>query len=342
MKAPLLPEVAEQQPLPPQQPPSSEGSAAGAAACSERQPLRGSGAERSEPLNYAAATPEARSESPESAGDAQPAELQRRGSFEHRRQFQEARDESWRRAMTNPDTWRSPRNLLMLSLVILLFMIPPIFIIYVEIRSFYTMLMHTSEVCDVNLSLWLIVRNMLTYCSPKMHEDEDEDLAARQRFMSRLVSTFLTFWLVLGFFWTTQAKTCQVTNPELYHWCRFLSLFGIFVHLVFIFLPFFLQFSAVVYHGLVRYGWLQSPNAASREAINRMDTVPYNAETFVQGEGPSVAPLECCCCMETFGEQKVIVCTPCTHYFHRDCLKEWLKVAKTCPLCRRDLDTQGP
>jgi hypothetical protein len=30
----------------------------------------------------------------------------------------------------------------------------------------------------------------------------------------------------------------------------------------------------------------------------------------------------------------VILRTPCNHYFHRNCLKEWYKKSNTCPICR--------
>jgi hypothetical protein len=29
---------------------------------------------------------------------------------------------------------------------------------------------------------------------------------------------------------------------------------------------------------------------------------------------------------------------PCDHSFHCECVDEWLKINKTCPLCRRDID----
>jgi hypothetical protein len=27
----------------------------------------------------------------------------------------------------------------------------------------------------------------------------------------------------------------------------------------------------------------------------------------------------------------------CEHSFHMDCIKEWLKVKKSCPVCRKDV-----
>eukprot|EP00443_Scrippsiella_acuminata_P055142 CAMPEP_0115514522 /NCGR_PEP_ID=MMETSP0271-20121206/75698_1 /TAXON_ID=71861 /ORGANISM="Scrippsiella trochoidea, Strain CCMP3099" /LENGTH=102 /DNA_ID=CAMNT_0002944973 /DNA_START=107 /DNA_END=415 /DNA_ORIENTATION=- len=97
----------------------------------------------------------------------------------------------------------------------------------------------------------------------------------------------------------------------------------------------------MIYHCMVARGWIKSPNAANDDAIESMDRVEYDAQ-FFSGEGPDCPSSDCCVCAEDFGPEKVIVRTPCNHYYHYDCLKEWLKLSKTCPLCRGHLDTDPP
>lgn len=36
------------------------------------------------------------------------------------------------------------------------------------------------------------------------------------------------------------------------------------------------------------------------------------------------------------------VITPCSHFFHAGCLKKWLYVQETCPLCHAQLKSQSP
>lgn len=36
------------------------------------------------------------------------------------------------------------------------------------------------------------------------------------------------------------------------------------------------------------------------------------------------------------------VITPCSHFFHAGCLKKWLYVQETCPLCHSQLKSQTP
>jgi hypothetical protein len=56
-------------------------------------------------------------------------------------------------------------------------------------------------------------------------------------------------------------------------------------------------------------------------------------------EFPADYPMECCICMENFTATEVIVETECNHVFHRQCCREWLRQARTCPVCRMDIPT---
>lgn len=54
---------------------------------------------------------------------------------------------------------------------------------------------------------------------------------------------------------------------------------------------------------------------------------------------PAHYPMECCICMENFTGTDVIVETGCQHVFHKSCCRDWLRQARTCPVCRTDLPT---
>ena len=43
---------------------------------------------------------------------------------------------------------------------------------------------------------------------------------------------------------------------------------------------------------------------------------------------------ECAICLEAAGKICVL---ECEHAFHKDCILQWLKESRTCPICRRDL-----
>ena len=54
-------------------------------------------------------------------------------------------------------------------------------------------------------------------------------------------------------------------------------------------------------------------------------------------EFPADYPRECCICMENFTGAVEIVETECNHVFHKECCREWLRQARTCPVCRTDI-----
>ena len=45
------------------------------------------------------------------------------------------------------------------------------------------------------------------------------------------------------------------------------------------------------------------------------------------------------CLVDFETEDEIITLKKCGHYFHKDCIKDWLqKASLTCPLCRSDLE----
>lgn len=47
-------------------------------------------------------------------------------------------------------------------------------------------------------------------------------------------------------------------------------------------------------------------------------------------------------CMGDFCTGEVIVATECQHVFHKRCCEEWLRQARTCPVCRMDIPSSLP
>ena len=48
------------------------------------------------------------------------------------------------------------------------------------------------------------------------------------------------------------------------------------------------------------------------------------------------------CVCALFQDMNSAVITPCSHFFHAGCLKKWLYVQETCPLCHSQLKSQSP
>ncbi|KAA8522043.1 hypothetical protein F0562_012643 [Nyssa sinensis] len=51
--------------------------------------------------------------------------------------------------------------------------------------------------------------------------------------------------------------------------------------------------------------------------------------------------LECAICLSEFEDENMLrLLTTCCHVFHQECIDLWLESHKTCPVCRRSLETQ--
>ena len=45
----------------------------------------------------------------------------------------------------------------------------------------------------------------------------------------------------------------------------------------------------------------------------------------------------CSICLENFVKKDKIITLDCEHYYHDDCITNWLKKDQSCPLCRENL-----
>lgn len=210
------------------------------------------------------------------------------------------------------------------------------FWVYITVRCWYVLIEYSDVPCDVPLSDWLIVKMVLDACSPQLQGRSENELQP----VSWAFILLQNCWLGVGYHWVFSSKTCEATNPSLFYLVRFLVVFWTLVLLLVVALPLLLSLVVLVVVYLVRAGIIKNPRAADGDTLQRMHRVPYDPSLFSASDAiddprPSS---ECCCCCDGFGPDKVIVRTPCKHYYHETCLGDWLKLAKTCPLCRCDLD----
>lgn len=49
-------------------------------------------------------------------------------------------------------------------------------------------------------------------------------------------------------------------------------------------------------------------------------------------------PKECCICMIDFEDKESIRYLPCMHYYHLECIDDWLMRSFTCPSCMEPVD----
>ncbi|KAF9167245.1 hypothetical protein DFQ26_005204 [Actinomortierella ambigua] len=63
---------------------------------------------------------------------------------------------------------------------------------------------------------------------------------------------------------------------------------------------------------------------------------PKNDDEYLTLEDEQDATCSICLC--EYEDEEELRKMPCLHYFHKACVDEWLKLHKSCPLCKREID----
>ncbi len=77
---------------------------------------------------------------------------------------------------------------------------------------------------------------------------------------------------------------------------------------------------------------LQKIAKADNEALlkEEKEMIPVK---FTEEELEKLESKKCIICLEDFEPNLELLATPCCHFFHKNCLNEWLKEKDICPLC---------
>lgn len=208
-------------------------------------------------------------------------------------------------------------------------------------------------ICDVPLRTWFygvfsIVVFNTTVNRPSAHgscvqrylcrwkrDPADPQMPKRVRVYNLMITLFVLGWNCLGLYWVAtdgDSKTepsCKSASPSLYHAVQVYATFNLVIT-VFMYANMF-GFSQCLRMAL-RRGLLHTSHGAPKGSLEKATEVAKLNDPLVT-ENPS-----CSVCLEDFNREKVFLKTKaCNHLFHKECLKNWLQVSRTCPLCRKDL-----
>lgn len=207
----------------------------------------------------------------------------------------------------------------------------------------------SDQKCDAPLHKWIVIALCMYFLNqgvfnrpgfrrwafgdPRVNEDA-ETLAGVVEF-SRGQQVFVGLqivvdvsWKVLGLYWAYTAPTCADTAPGF--WYAFV-----------VFLWLALAGSAATWAGLITVlrmldsmhvlrppPQLAAPDGTVEKCTKLEFSSRFNGEDL---------PRTCPICIDAFDADSPIRETGCGHVFHEECLQDWLRRARTCPLCREDL-----
>uniref|UniRef100_A0A6U8UNG5 RING-type domain-containing protein n=1 Tax=Zooxanthella nutricula TaxID=1333877 RepID=A0A6U8UNG5_9DINO len=157
----------------------------------------------------------------------------------------------------------------------------------------------------------------------------------RVRLYNLTMTIFVFMWNCVGLHWVSidsasgNAASCREAAPALFSAVKVYASFNLAVTL-FMYLNMF-GFAQILRIAL-RQGLLRTSQAAPQGSLEKNTEVATMDDPLLQ-ENPS-----CSICLDEFDSETPFVKTKtCSHLFHKQCLKGWLQVNRTCPLCREDL-----
>ncbi|PIN04080.1 SCF ubiquitin ligase, Rbx1 component [Handroanthus impetiginosus] len=76
--------------------------------------------------------------------------------------------------------------------------------------------------------------------------------------------------------------------------------------------------------------------------VDEVHMVPAEDSSIESLEKKKVLTMEfetCSICLDEFPGSCETVSMPCSHFFHEDCIKKWLRTSHYCPICRFEMPT---
>lgn len=198
--------------------------------------------------------------------------------------------------------------------------------------------------CDAPLQIFLIVTIVrLSFSLPiaiyqKTHPIQTEEFAAPPSACTTLVERFRqaielfgTIWFLIGNYWIYTSYTCIDTAPLLFK----VSLAWIILGYVLLAIPLFVCGAMICCLPCVLFAmraFKEAENNAESDKV--IKAIP--AERFHTGD---IAEEDAVCviCLSSYEENEKLKKLPCKHHFHADCIDEWIRVNRSCPLCMRKL-----
>mmetsp|Transcript_4687 Transcript_4687/g.7036 ORF Transcript_4687/g.7036 Transcript_4687/m.7036 type:complete len:575 (+) Transcript_4687:935-2659(+) len=80
---------------------------------------------------------------------------------------------------------------------------------------------------------------------------------------------------------------------------------------------------------------LRGTRGVDRQVLERLPTCVY---LNVQASAEKRNETSCCICMDEYRPEDLLRTLPCFHFFHKSCIDQWLDVARSCPMCKYEVE----
>jgi len=176
--------------------------------------------------------------------------------------------------------------------------------------------------------------------------DEPADVQQRRlrsltvyHIINRILNLVWFIWFIVGMVWTFEAmanNTCSRTAPFLFRMCY--ALIIIQLVLIGLIVLFCCCSCLIVFLRLFIYppGTIVGSRGATESTIKALP-----CKKFETGLLPA-EDANCAICLSDYEVNDDIRYLPCNHHFHSGCVDQWLLTNKSCPFCKREIDSPPP
>lgn len=138
---------------------------------------------------------------------------------------------------------------------------------------------------------------------------------------------------MLFWFHLMQSPTCEERSPPLYQTLKLYAIYSCMVSVLCLVLAYWHNKLLVE---AARDNVPAEDRGAPAATLEQLETHKYDPASFGDEEG-KLYPSECAICLAAWDPADIIKVTHCQHAFHKECIGNWLRAARTCALCRQDL-----
>lgn len=196
--------------------------------------------------------------------------------------------------------------------------------------------------CESPLKMWVIVDIASSvyqtghgfilnyYLFQELTDHRTRTMPRCERVHTVVVTLLDIAWLVIGASWSLSPATdCRDEMPRLQNSIASYTTSSLALSVLVV-------VNAVglftVMNRMMQRGLLRTQGAAPEGTVTSLPLVAFDGLQDVFKESP-----DCCICLAPFSADVPIRQTSCGHHFHEKCLGNWLKMSRTCPLCRRNV-----
>jgi len=205
------------------------------------------------------------------------------------------------------------------------------------VLAFVAVIQHNDKPCDQPLKFYLLVGILWSQVPGPLTELVGHGWSTFNRMWLTLAFS-LPGWAVIGWglYMVHSSETCHKTNPALFyptkHYIYGQIAMSFFILCATIFGAFGFRRVLMILNTLI-----VKPGCES--AVKKLPKVPAGSRELVAEDGEIIA---CPICIEALEDERGAVKTPCSHFFHEDCLAHWCKNHTDCPLCRQSVGDPDP